>query len=367
MSVDVDEQGRVYVAGTDISDTSHSADVLYRLNPDGSLDRTFADGGLFHPPVASSGFSYNIKVLPTGKIMFGTASSGAFNAMCLNPLDGSLDTTYADHGLAHAEFQNDDFEQHEVFAHDILSDGTALFEDMVTLDSTREFNEDAFDPAGNLIEHFLDDAIGTVIRDDELLLSLDDAGTQFFDPTTRQLLQTPTNAAATALQTDPIAAHGDHAEMQTIAPDGSLLVVTHTAGQGAEFLGNTLKLHRLFRNDAPAAEFQVRALTSSQHKGIRFIVRYRDDDGIDASTLGDDDITVTLPTGEHRHAHFLASKSASHSTDATYTITPPDHVQWTNLNNGVYRVRVNRRSVRDIHGNAIAQRQIGQFLVNILV
>jgi hypothetical protein len=44
--------------------------------------------------------------------------------------------------------------------------------------------------------------------------------------------------------------------------------------------------------------------------------------------------------------------------NAICRLMPPDHIQWTNLNDGAYTVRVNRRSVRNVNGPAIAQHNI---------
>ena len=152
--------------------------------------------------------------------------------------------------------------------------------------------------------------------------------------------------------------------------DGSILVLS---GKHAPVTPGTvpgsfdaIAVHRLFRDDSPVAQATARTLTQERNASYRFKVTYRDDDDIDASTLGNDDITVRLPNGTRRRARLVnvALPASDGSVTATYLITSPDGT-WNLLDNGEYSIRLERRSVRDTSGNAAAQRQIGTFAVAV--
>ena len=76
-------------------------------------------------------------------------------------------------------------------------------------------------------------------------------------------------------------------------PDGSLLVLSaHTIGFEQ---ADKLAVHRLFRNASPAGQLGAKTLTIERNASYRFTVQWRDLDGVDLQSLGDDDVSVIFP------------------------------------------------------------------------
>src|SRR5262249_48696695 len=137
----------------------------------------------------------------------------------------------------------------------------------------------------------------------------------------------------------------------TAANDGSLLLPNSQDSVGS--FGNTVRIYRLFRDDAPVGQLIPRNLTSERHASLRFNIDWRDDDGLDIDTFSNDDVTVSFPNGTRRKAKMITLFLAGdHKHEVvTYQVTQPDGV-WDASDNGEYTVRIERRSVRDINGNA---------------
>ena len=175
--------------------------------------------------------------------------------------------------------------------------------------------------------------------------------------------QTPTSNAAAALGAPQIATFPTTA----LAPDGSILVARSGSDLDPTAFGTVLRVSRLFRDDSPIGQLNAKNLATRREASYRFVVQYHDDDGINLTTLGDDGITVALPGGGGRRKARLVSTDAAGTpklVNATYLVTSPDGV-WDFTDNGTYTVRLERRSGRDINGNAAAQRSIGSFQVLI--
>jgi uncharacterized delta-60 repeat protein len=95
----VQRDGKIVAA---VNDDRYQAFTAVRYNPDGTLDDSFGNAGVAsHDLGEGEDFARNIAVLPDGRIVLaGTAESFGrrFAVAMLNP-DGSLDTTFGDGGL----------------------------------------------------------------------------------------------------------------------------------------------------------------------------------------------------------------------------------------------------------------------------
>jgi uncharacterized delta-60 repeat protein len=98
LSLSLQPDGKILVAGHSNSNGTDSAFSLIRLNGDGSLDTSFDGDGKRIVPVGSSGdIGYSVTVQPDGKIlMAGSSVNGTNNDFSLIRLnvDGSLDTSF---------------------------------------------------------------------------------------------------------------------------------------------------------------------------------------------------------------------------------------------------------------------------------
>jgi uncharacterized delta-60 repeat protein len=374
MSFDVDAQGRIYVAGPSAAITEPARTlVLMRLNPDGSLDKTFGGGtGSVRPVSLNQAGGFRVHALPNGKIMVATTrtllAGTAYTAVRLNN-DGSLDTTYGDEGVAAGEFSGaDDDRVVQGVGIGTITDSGQIFLHFTEDDQSGTTNNDtwavnAFDPNGTFVENVIADTLAAmnaepIVRDGELFVTNSFLeGVRFLNPngTLNQPLTDNANAALGI--TGSVGIQGI-----ALAADGSILVARNIPGAGSNNFGSGVRIGRLFRDDAPAATLLARNLAVRREASYRFTVQYRDDDGIDLTTLGDDDITVALPGGGRRKARLVGTDATGTPTvvNATYLITSPDGV-WDFNDNGTYTVRIERRSVRDINANAPAQRPIGTF------
>jgi hypothetical protein len=101
---------------------------------------------------------------------------------------------------------------------------------------------------------------------------------------------------------------------------------------------------------------------------ITFTVTYSDDTQVDASTLGDGNVTVTDPHGvAHAATWVQANLSNGPSVTATYTIPAPSGAL-SAADNGAYTVTATSnasQAVLDANGNALAGGNIGSFSVFI--
>jgi uncharacterized delta-60 repeat protein len=94
-----------------VGDSDLTRVAVARLNPDGSLDATFAGDGKRLFSWGPIGRATSVVVLPNGKLLVGGFSGpegGNMQVARLNP-DGSLDTTFGTGGKAAVDFGGDDF------------------------------------------------------------------------------------------------------------------------------------------------------------------------------------------------------------------------------------------------------------------
>jgi uncharacterized delta-60 repeat protein len=381
-TTDVDGAGNIYVAG---EPTVADQFKIMRLHPDGTLDSSYTPDPATFPANLQKSFGIDIKALPDGRLMLaGVASTGlttfAYTVIRLDA-DGNVDPSYGNNGSASGAFGGGPEDVGPIEAVNLLNfadDGSAFFEFTIAARNpqTGGIGEitsrkiSGFDPDGNVstfnVEVPPDEFVGGIVRHDALIVSSrgqSAVGPRFFDET-GATLTAPTDAAAQAARIS--SASEQRYGKVVIANDGTLLVFNQTMGPDVQHLDNIVRLHRLFRDDAPVAQLEARNLITRREASYRFTIQYRDDDGIDVSSLGDDDITVALPGGGRRKARLVSTDATGNPkvVHAIYKVTAPDGV-WSFNDNGDYIVRIERRSVRDINGNAAAQRPIGLFRVVI--
>jgi hypothetical protein len=104
--------------------------------------------------------------------------------------------------------------------------------------------------------------------------------------------------------------------------------------------------------------------TISKGKSYKFTVRYTSPNGIDVSTLGDDDILITGPNGYNLFADFTKAKATKGgSVTATYVAQAPGGV-FDQGDNGLYSIIIQGGAVKDLAGTATATGLLDQFLVS---
>ncbi|MDB5333438.1 MAG: Alkaline phosphatase [Phycisphaerales bacterium] len=112
---------------------------------------------------------------------------------------------------------------------------------------------------------------------------------------------------------------------------------------------------------APTAAVDATQAPGSELTNVyNFTVTYTDNQQIDATTLGDTNLVVSLPGGGTTTAKLLNKNLGNAaSIQATYQITFGSNI--SAANNGVYGVTINANSVKDAAGNPVAAGSIGSF------
>lgn len=138
---------------------------------------------------------------------------------------------------------------------------------------------------------------------------------------------------------------------------------TGVAGTGADAADNTRRINETAAGVAgtrasviadttgPTAQLNTRATLTGQN-GIRFVVRYGDDGGVNVDSIGNDDIRVTGPNGFTANATLLSVSDSSTNygvQTAVYQVNTPGAVGDLNA----YSFSINAGSVTDISGNAV--------------
>jgi hypothetical protein len=106
--------------------------------------------------------------------------------------------------------------------------------------------------------------------------------------------------------------------------------------------------------------------TLTKGKNFKFQVRYTSPNGIDQSTLGDDDLLITGPNGYNLFADFTKSKQARRGTIVTATYLAPAPGGLFDVgDNGLYTILLQGGSVSELGGAVIsADGLLDQFLVS---
>ena len=145
--------------------------------------------------------------------------------------------------------------------------------------------------------------------------------------------------------------------------DGSI-VVGGTGGPN----GASLTAARRWRDAGPLGQIQANEPITAANSvgGYRFQIVWRADDGIDVSSLDSSDLVVVSPAGSKRRAAFLGSATlADGRVVANYKIAPPNGLRWTADDAGRHVVRVLNGHVGDLGGDRVDGRYLGEFMVNL--
>lgn len=105
--------------------------------------------------------------------------------------------------------------------------------------------------------------------------------------------------------------------------------------------------------------------TINKGKVYKFRVQYESPSGVDASSLGDDDLLVTGPNGFNLFADFLKAKPSKRGTivTGTYQIAAPGG-KFDEGDNGLYSLLLQAGAVRDLGGVSITAGLLNQFFVS---
>ncbi|MBF2002025.1 MAG: PQQ-dependent sugar dehydrogenase [Synechococcales cyanobacterium M58_A2018_015] len=116
----------------------------------------------------------------------------------------------------------------------------------------------------------------------------------------------------------------------------------------------------------PTATAVAANVTGSGGSSYDFTVTYRDDTGVDVSSLDNNDIRVTGPNGFNQLAQFVSVDTATNGTPrtATYRIAAPGG-SWDAADNGSYTLTLQANQVSDISGNRNRTLSLGSFQADI--
>src|SRR4051812_10058210 len=110
----IQPDGKILVAGNASTPTDPSDVLVARFSTQGSLDTSFASGaGYSRPSIADQQYAYGLALQPDGKIVLGgsTGVSSASNYLAvrlLNP-QGTLDTSFGQGGAAPVDYGSAEF------------------------------------------------------------------------------------------------------------------------------------------------------------------------------------------------------------------------------------------------------------------
>lgn len=117
---------------------------------------------------------------------------------------------------------------------------------------------------------------------------------------------------------------------------------------------------------APTAALTASNITATSSTAKTFTVTYRDNAGIDASTIDSADVRVTGPNGYSQTATLVSVDSTTDGTPrtATYRVPSPGG-SWDSADNGTYTVTMQTGAVNDTSNNTVAAGSLGSFDVAI--
>jgi hypothetical protein len=325
------------------------------------------------------------QTLPDGSMILGGIAEGTLPAegdvesfdldlIKLTP-DGAIETSYGNGGVVYVEEASDELITPRAHDPGILPDGTFFFtresEDRDLFQSTFEtilFGPNDGIPGSqpyNSLGLVRDGNLRVTITNHDYLLEQTPGGTLDGDEV---LFRNEVNGAVDPdARTATKAIFGNDLTPIRLAPepDGSVLVLAIDVATNGD-PDRTLSVFRLQRDESPAGLLDARSLVNQRDGSYRFRVQWRDEDGIDLASLGDDDVSVIFPDGVRHHARLVKAEplfgSDGNVVIASYLITSPDG-RWSAADDGRYQVRVERKSVRDTLGNPAARRIIGNFNV----
>ena len=105
--------------------------------------------------------------------------------------------------------------------------------------------------------------------------------------------------------------------------------------------------------------------TITKGRSVRFRVEYESTSGVDAASLGDDDLLVTGPNGYNQFAELVSAKRGRRGTVVTGTYqAPAPGGRFDRGDNGLYSVLLRGGAVRDLAGVTSTGGLLDQFLVS---
>ena len=150
----------------------------------------------------------------------------------------------------------------------------------------------------------------------------------------------------------------DQVRRVLLAPDGTILAVGTT--------GTEITFARLWRDEGPVAQAIASDVFASQPSPYRFRINWRDDEGMDLSSLDNGDVKAVAPDGSTRRVYFLGTYPTADSRNfvGNFKIAAPGGA-WDAADNGVWTIRVLSNHVRDTGGNVMRGRTLATFRVDI--
>ncbi len=117
----------------------------------------------------------------------------------------------------------------------------------------------------------------------------------------------------------------------------------------------------------PTGRSDAVSITSSGRPSLLHTIRYTDDFGIDASTLGNDDVQLVRSNGSVvSNGRLMTANTIRDRTSLSipYEFPAPGGA-WDPADNGTYSIVVRNGAVRDVSGNTILGATLGAVTVNI--
>ena len=155
-----------------------------------------------------------------------------------------------------------------------------------------------------------------------------------------------------------------------LAPDGTLVIGGQTGGLFAFRKSRHEGRHaRAASTAAKGRPYNSFAKLKTRSRYLSMTVLIRDDDGVNASTLDNNDLKLFDEDGNTRKIRLLSEVEVGGSAtyiQATYRIVAPNNAAtWTAADNGTYEVRLQKQQIFDTDNNAAAAQLLGTLGVKI--
>jgi len=115
----------------------------------------------------------------------------------------------------------------------------------------------------------------------------------------------------------------------------------------------------------PLAEASASDISTAGLGNKTFTVTYTDDVGLSVATIDSNDIRVTGPNGYDRLGQFVSLDVSSDGSPrtATYSVAPPNNIDWRPEDNGLYSLTILSNQVTDLEGASVAEGPLASFSV----
>ncbi len=141
-AVAIQDDGKIIVAGTSLTQQFSGKLLVTRLNPDGTLDETFAEGGVLIVEAYNESYAYDIVVLEDNRILIAGASANDMfefsGYMFILDETGYIDSTFGQEGEVLTSFlEGDEF----IYSAKVDSEGKIVVAGKAT---NADFNTEPF-------------------------------------------------------------------------------------------------------------------------------------------------------------------------------------------------------------------------------